>query len=68
MSKRARYNGPFVDGVIVDDPYSGHREHVKKGGLLSDDAPASLRDELLKNQDDWSEVSQPSSSDSKKGD
>lgn len=60
MSKRARYDGPYEE-VLVFDPEDGAYgkpiDTVKRGGLLSADAPARIRDELVKS-DDWSEVEQ----------
>lgn len=66
MSKRARYDGPHEE-VFVFDPedergvYGAPIDTVKRGGLLSADAPARIRDELIKS-DDWTEVEQASGS------
>ncbi len=60
MSKRARYDGPYED-VHVFDSEAGIEappiDTVKRGGLLSADVPARIRDELLA-RDDWNEVNQ----------
>ena len=69
MSKRARYSGPYADGVWVDltrHVDGGGEVHVKQGGLLPTETtdgraiPASLRDELLQ-RDDWSPQEQSTS-------
>ena len=63
MSKRAQYNGAFLDGVVVNIAAPGEPDnlvHVPQGGLLPEDAPASVRDELLA-REDWSERKSPSS-------
>lgn len=60
MSKRARYDGPH-DEVLVFDPEESIEarpiDSVKRGGLLSADVPARIRDELL-GRDNWTEVAQ----------
>lgn len=73
MSKRARYDGPHEE-VAVYDSEAGINARpvdiVKRGGLLSADVPARIRDELL-GREDWSEVQQssgPATTTSKKGD
>ena len=57
--KRARYDGPHQDGVLVFDPeaavHAAPIDHVKPGALLSQDVPARIRDELLE-REDWTEV------------
>jgi len=72
MSKRARYDGPYEE-VAVFDSEAGINSRpvdiVKRGGLLSADVPARIRDELLAGPD-WNEVQQAngSTSTTKKGD
>lgn len=71
-TKRARYHGPEEirvydpQGTVYDDPI----DVVAPGGLLSADAPARVRDELLA-RSDWSEVKQdpakPDTNDKDKG-
>ncbi len=60
MTKRARFDGPH-DEILVFDPeagvYAGPIDAVKRGGLLSVDVPARIRDELLA-RDNWTEVKQ----------
>lgn len=67
MSKRARFDGPELE-VAVFDPqasiYDPPVDVVKRGGLLSADAPARLRDELL-GRENWSEVNQADQSTAK---
>lgn len=69
MSKRARWNGS--EPIRVFDPeasvYDPPIDEVVPGGLLSADAPARIRDELLQ-RDDWSEVNQSEQSSSKSSD
>lgn len=65
MSKRARYVGPH-DEVIVENSEHGFRDVVKRNGLLSADAPAAVRDELLANQADWSAQADPSTAKAEK--
>lgn len=61
MPGRARYDGPHLE-VRVVDPYTNEEvDVVKRGGLLSAEAPAKIRDDLL-SREDWSEVKDPSSS------
>lgn len=66
MSRRAKYVGPFEE-VFVFDPedergvYGPPIDTVKRNGLLSADAPARVRDELIKS-DEWTEVDQASGS------
>jgi hypothetical protein len=61
MPDRARYDGPFEE-LLVIDPYTNELlDTVKRGGLLSTDVPAKVRDELLA-RDDWSAVKDPSGS------
>lgn len=63
MSRRARFDGPH-DDVFVFDPQApadaAPIDHVVRGGLLSTDVPARIRDELLA-RDNWSEVKQAES-------
>ncbi len=62
MTKRARYDGPYEEVAVFDpeaDVYAGPIDIVKRGGLLSADVPARIRDEFLhKDNPDWSEVNQ----------
>lgn len=72
MSKRARYDGPFDEVVVVDSQegvYAQPLAVVKRGALLPADAPARIRDELLAS-DYWSEVKQAehTKTDDEKGD
>jgi hypothetical protein len=60
MTKRARYDGPHEEVAVFDSEagvHSGPIDVVTKGGLLSSEAPARIRDELL-NTPYWSEVKQ----------
>lgn len=60
MSRRARYDGPYEEVVIFDSEAgveSGPIDTVKRGGWLSGDVPARIRDELL-GRPDWTEVQQ----------
>lgn len=60
MTKRARYTGN-APGVRITWPpgavYPEQEWYVEPGHWLPDDAPAKLRDELVKGPD-WSEVEQ----------
>lgn len=75
MTRRARYNGQYETQVALDtaDIYTQFVT-VKPGGLLpleADDGtpvPASVRDDLIRNHPDFSEVQSESKSDEKKGD
>ena len=68
MTKRARYDGPYPEVRVAvanqGDVYAEKHVLVKKGGLLpleSDDGtpvPASVRDDLIANHPDFSEVAQ----------
>lgn len=68
MSKRARYDGPFDEVRVAvlnqGDPYREKLVTVKRGHLLpeqTDDGeavPASVRDDLIDNHPDFSEVKQ----------
>ena len=64
MTDRARYDGPH-DEVNVFNPddgvYAKPIDTVKRGGLLSKDAPAKIRDELLA-RDNWTAVKDPAGS------
>lgn len=64
MSKRARYDGAHeaVDVHYPPDAPIDQQESVtvKRGGLLPDEVPAKVRDELLQ-REDWSEVNQATS-------
>lgn len=70
MSKRARFDGPYDEVFVFDSEagvYAQPIDKVKRGGLLSADAPARIRDELVKG-DDWSEVEQATGEKAKGGD
>lgn len=72
MSKRARYDGPHEEVVVIDSQEGINArplDVVKRGGLLKADAPARIRDELTSGPD-WTEVEHADSkkSDDKKGD
>lgn len=61
MTKRVRYDGPHEEVAVFDseaDVYAPPVDVVKRGGLLSVEAPARVRDDLIKNNPDWSEVNQ----------
>ncbi len=69
MSKRARFDG---DGAVrvtwpPGEVNPEHEEIVAKGHLLSTDAPAAMRDALLK-RDNWAEVQDASGSSRKSDD
>jgi hypothetical protein len=70
MSKRARYDGPYEE-VAVYDSEAGVESRpidiVKRGGWLSADVPARIRDELTAGPD-WTEIQQTSGSTTKKDD
>ena len=58
MSKRARYDGPWPKARVTWPPGETAPEQewlVEPGHLLPADAPAKLRDELVRG-DDWTEV------------
>lgn len=58
MPDRARYDGPHLE-VIVVDPYTNQEiDRVVRGGLLTADAPAKIRDDLL-SREDWTAVQGP---------
>jgi hypothetical protein len=60
MSRRARYDGPHEEVHVFDPEASVEApplDRVKRGGLLSADVPARIRDELLSTEW-WSEVNQ----------
>lgn len=60
MTKRARYDGPHEEVVIFDSEAGVDApaiDTVQRGGLLSVDVPARIRDELLSSEW-WSEVKQ----------
>lgn len=65
MSKRAKYVGPHEEVAVFDSEasvYDPPIDVVKQGGLLSADAPARIRDELLhKDNPDWTEFNQSTS-------
>lgn len=70
MSKRARYDGPHEEVAVFDSEagvYAEPIDIVKRGGLLSADVPARIRNELTAGAD-WSEVDQADGSTKKKGD
>lgn len=68
MPTRARYDGPYEEVRVAvanqGDVYAEKYVTVKRGGLLpteTDDGtavPASVRDDLVKNHPDFSEVAQ----------
>lgn len=68
MPSRARYDGPYDEVRVAvanqGDVYAEKHVTVKRGALLPtemDDGtpvPASVRDDLLKNHPDFSEVAQ----------
>lgn len=68
MTKRARYDGPYEEVRIAvanqGDVYAEKFVTVKQGGLVpleTDDGEpvaASVRDDLIKNNPDFSEVNQ----------
>jgi hypothetical protein len=69
MSKRARYDGPFAEVRVTWPPGAAYPENewlVKQGHQLPAEAPAALRDELVKG-DDWSEVDQATPTGKKDG-
>lgn len=58
-TKRARYDGPHEEVAVQDSEAGIYSEAwvVKRGGLLPTEAPARVRDDLLKSEE-WSEVKQ----------
>lgn len=79
MPARARYDGPYPEVRVAvanqGDVYAEKYVLVKRGGLLPTETedgtavPASVRDDLIKNHPDFSEVAQtPARTDDKKGD
>jgi len=68
MTKRARYDGPYEEvRVAVANQGDVYREQfvtVKRGGLLptetdaGENVPAAVRDDLIANNPDFSEVNQ----------
>lgn len=67
---RARYDGPYEEVLVFDSEAGVHArpiDTVRRGGLLSADVPARIRNELTA-REDWTEVrhaSGPPSSNSK---
>jgi hypothetical protein len=61
MTDRARFDGPTDDIVVIDPVTNELLDHVQRGGLLSKDVPAKVRDELLA-RDNWTAVKDPSGS------
>jgi hypothetical protein len=61
MAPRARYDGPYLEVRVVDSETNQEIDVVKRGGLLTADAPAKIRDELL-GREDWSQVKDPAGS------
>lgn len=60
--KRARYDGGYSEVAVYDpeaDIYAEPLDIVQRGGLLSADVPARIRDALLETEE-WSEVKQAS--------
>lgn len=75
MTKRARYDGPHEEVIVIDssaDLYEDggpQRWIVERGHLLPEDVPARIRDELThKDNPFWSEVNQADQSSAKKAD
>lgn len=78
MTKRARYDGPHEEVVVIDSEAGVYAEPlaiVKRGGLLpletikGDPMPARIRDEFLHNDNpDWSTVNQSTPSGAKTDD
>lgn len=72
MAKRARYDGPQEEVRVEVDAGNIYSKFVsvKRGGLLptetddGDSVPASVRDDLIKNNPDFSEVQDSSGSSS----
>jgi hypothetical protein len=67
MTKRARYDGPHTEVAVFDSEagiYADPIDIVVRGGLLSADVPARIRDELLQSPD-WAEVKQSDQSSTK---
>jgi hypothetical protein len=68
MTKRARYDGPYESVVVAvanqGDVYLEKHVTVTRGGLLPTETedgtpvPAAVRDDLIKNNPDFSEVNQ----------
>jgi hypothetical protein len=58
MPDRARYDGPFEEIFVIHPETNERLDTVKRGGLLSKDVPAAIRDELIA-RDDWSAVKDP---------
>lgn len=68
MTKRARYDGPYESVAVAvanqGDVYAEKFVTVVRGGLLptetedGDPVPAAVRDELIQNNPDFSEVNQ----------
>ena len=72
MTKRARYNGQYDVAVAIDTGnVFSEFVHVVPGGLLPDETdrgtpvPASVRDDLIANNPDWSEYKQADQRDEK---
>lgn len=78
MPSRARYDGPYEEVRVAvanqGDVYAEKYVTVKRGALLPTEAddgtavPASVRDDLIKNHPDFSEVTQTAPKSSKDGD
>ncbi len=75
MSKRARYSGQYETQVAVDSANVYTKfVTVKPGGLLptetedGEPVPASVRDALIRDHPDFSEVQESSGKTSEKGD
>jgi hypothetical protein len=70
-AKRLRYDGAHEEVVVYDSQagiYAEPVDVVKRGGLLTDDAPAHVKADL-RAAEEWTEVDQPGpKKDDKKGD
>jgi hypothetical protein len=69
MPGRARYDGPHLEVRVFHPETNELLDTVTRGGLLTANAPAAIRDDLL-SREDWTEVKDPAgpSSSSKKED
>lgn len=55
MPERARYDGAHESVHVIHPETNELLDTVKRGGLLSTDVPAAIRDELL-SREDWTSV------------
>lgn len=71
MSKQVRYDGPFLEVLVIDSQagiYAGPIAVVKRGENLPANVPDRIRDELAA-REDWTEVPSPRvAPEQKKGD